>query len=133
MGARLMEMTMEDKNTDPDRIAEEAVGEALESRHPDAGKEEARPVPASAGPQANVADKTAESIGERAGDAYADATTDQARERSRTAIQQGAMQAGRQSGAANNRMMAGGQQVVTVVAAFALGYATAFLFHRRGR
>jgi hypothetical protein len=129
-----MEMSMQDKKPDPDRIADEAVGEALESRHPDAiNKEEARPVPASAGPQANVADKTAESIGERAGDAYADATPDEARERSRSFVQQGATQAGpRRSDAARGRTMVGGQQVVTVVAAFALGYATAFLFHRRG-
>jgi hypothetical protein len=134
MSARLMEMTMEHKKPDPDRIAEEAVGEALESRRPDAGKEEARAVPTSAGPQANVADKTAESVGERVGNAYAHATSDEARERSRNVVQQGAMQAGpRRSGAASDRMTAGGQQVVTAVAAFALGYVTAFLFHGRGR
>jgi hypothetical protein len=128
-----MEMTMADKKTDADRIAEEAVGEALESRHPDAGKEEVPPVQTSAGPQANVADKTAESVGERAGDAYADATPDEARERSRSFVQQGARQAGpRRSDTASDKMMLGGQQVVTAVAAFALGYATAFLFHRRG-
>jgi hypothetical protein len=75
-----MEMTMEHKKPDPDRIADEAVGEALESRRPEAGKEDARPVPTSAGPQANVAEKTAESVGERTGDAYADATPDEARE-----------------------------------------------------
>jgi hypothetical protein len=129
-----MEMTMADKKPDPDRIAEEAVGEALESRHPEAGKEGARPAQATAGPQANVADKTAESMGERSGYAYADATPDQARERSRSFVQQGATQAGpRRSEAARGTMMVGGQQVVTVVAAFALGYATAFLFHGRGR
>jgi hypothetical protein len=129
-----MEMIMADEKPDPDRIAEEAVGEALESRHPDAGKEEARPVPTSAGPQANVADTTAESVGERAGDAYADATPDEARERSRRVVQQGAMHAEpRRSGAASDRMTAGGQQAVTVVAAFVLGYVTSFLFHGRGR
>jgi hypothetical protein len=123
---------VQDKKPDPDRIAEEAVGEALESRHPGAGKEEARPAPTSAGPQANVADKTAESVGERVSDAYADATPDEARERSRSVVQQGLTQAGpRRSGTAGDGMTLGGQHVVTVVAAFALGYATAFLFHRR--
>jgi hypothetical protein len=127
-------MTMDDRKPDPDRIAEEAVGEALESRRPDAGREEVRPAPASAGPQANVADKTAESIGERAGDAYADAAPDEAQQRSRNAARQAARQAGSpQSGTASNRMAASGQQVVTAVAAFALGYVAAFLFHGRGR
>jgi hypothetical protein len=60
---------MDDKKPDPDRIAEEAVGEALESRRPDAGKEEPRPAPTSTGPEANVAARTAESVGERVGDA----------------------------------------------------------------
>jgi hypothetical protein len=125
---------MEHKKPDPDRIADEAVGEALESRRPEAGKEDARPVPTSAGPQANVAEKTAESVGERTGDAYADATPDEARDRSRKIVQQGAMRAGpRRSRAASDKMTAGEQQFVTVVAAFALGYATAVLFHGRGR
>jgi hypothetical protein len=127
-------MTMDDKKPDPERIAEEAVGEALESRRPDAGKEEVRPAPTAAGPQANIADKTAESVGERVGDAYADATPDQAQERSRNAVRQGARQAGSpQSGTATDRMPARSQQVVTVVAAFALGYAAALLLHGRSR
>jgi hypothetical protein len=129
-----MEMTMDDKKPDPDRIAEEAVGEALESRRPVAGKEEPRPAPTSAGPEANVAARTAESIGERAGDAYADATPHEAQERSRNAVGQGARQAGFSlRGTASDRIPAGGQQVMTVVAAFALGYVAAFLFHGRGR
>jgi hypothetical protein len=130
MRARLMEMSMEDKKPDPDKIADEAVGEALESRHPDAGKEEAHPVQTSAGAQANVSDKSAESVGERAGDAYAAATPDEARERSQRFVQQGATQAGpRRSGTVSDSMTHGGQQLVTVVAAFALGYVAAFLFH----
>jgi hypothetical protein len=121
---------MEDKKPDPDRIADEAVGEALESRHPDAGKEQAYPVQTSAGPRANVADKSAESVGERTGDAYAAASPDEARERSRRIVQQRATQAGPwRSGAAGDSMTAGGPLVVTVVAAFALGYVTAFLLH----
>ena len=127
-------MSMEDKKPDPDRIADETVGEALESRHPDAGKEEAHPIQTSAGAEANIADKAAESVGERAGDAYAAATPDEARERSRRVVQQGATQAGpRRSGAAGDNMTVGAQQVMTVVAAFALGYVTALLFHGSGR
>ena len=134
MSARLREVTMADMKPDPDRIAEEAVGEALESRRPDAGKEGPRPVPTSAGPRANVADRTAESVGERDGDAYADATSDEARERSRRIVQQGATQAApRRSATVSDSMTVGGQQAVTAVAAFALGYVTAFLFHGRGR
>jgi hypothetical protein len=128
-----MEMTMDDKKADPDRIAEEAVGEALESRRPDAGKEEPRPAPTSAGPQANVAARTAESVGDRVGDAYADATPDQAQERSRKAVQQGRLAGSPRSGMAGDIMIGGGQQFVTVVAAFALGYAAALLFHGRSR
>jgi hypothetical protein len=106
----------------------------LESRHPEVSKEEAHPVPTSAGPQAHVADETAASVGERTGDAYADATPDEARERSRRVVQRGATQAGLwRSGAAGDRMTVRGQRFVTVVAAFALGYVTAFLFHGRQR
>jgi hypothetical protein len=129
-----MEVIMADKKPDSDKIAEEAVGEALESRRPDAVKEEVRPAPTSAGPEANVAARTAESLGERAGDAYADATPHEAQERSRNAVRQGAWQAGfPQSRTASDRMPAGSQQVVTAIAAFALGYVAAFLFHGRGR
>jgi hypothetical protein len=125
---------MDDKKPDPDRIAEEAVGEALESRRPDAGKEEPRPAPTSTGPEANVAARTAESVGERVGDAYADATPDQAQERSRNAVRQSARQAGSpQSGTGSDRMPARSQQVVTVVAAFALGYAAALMLYGRSR
>ena len=124
---------MEDKRPDPDRIAEEAVGEALESRRPDAGKDEPRPSPTSGGPQANVAANTAESVGERIGDAYADATPEQAEERSRKAVQQGGLAGSPGSGMAGDRMIGGGQQFVTVLAAFALGYAAALLLHGRSR
>jgi hypothetical protein len=119
-----MEMTVVDKKPDPERIAEEAVGEALESRHPDAGKEEARPVLTSVGPQANVADKTAASVGERVGDAYADATPDEARERSRNVLRR----------AATRRAFVyhqfDDQTFITVVAAFALGYIAAYWIDR---
>ena len=122
---------MDDKRPDPDRIADEAVGEVLESRRPDAGREAPRPAPTSAGPQANVAARTAESIGERAGDAYADATPDQAQGRSRKSVQQGRLVGSPRSGMARYLMIDGSQQFVTVIAAFALGYAAALLLHGR--
>jgi hypothetical protein len=123
-------MSMDDQKSDPDKIAEEAVGEALESRRPDAGKEEPRPAPTSAGSHANLATRTAESVGERVGDAYVDATPDQAEERSRKAVQQRRL-AGSPRGIADDIKIGRGQQFVTVIAAFALGYAAALLLHGR--
>ena len=124
---------MDEKKPDPDRISDEAVGEALESRRPDAGKEAPRPAPRSAGPQANVAARTAESVGERVGDAYADATPRQAQERSRNAVHQGRLAGSPRSGMVGDLSVGGGQQFVTVIAAFALGYAAALLLHGRSR
>ena len=112
-------------------IAAEAVGERLESPPPDTSEQTPRPTAASTGPRARVADKTAKSLGERSGDAYADATTNEARERSRTKVSRhAATAAGSQtSGAASSRSF--DQQIfVTVLAAFALGYAAALLIHR---
>ena len=130
---RSMEMTMDDRKPDRDRIADEAVGEALESRRPDARREEVRPAPTSAGPQANMGDKSAESVGERAGDAYADARPGEAQERSRNAVRQRTRQIrSPQSGTASDRIPAGSQQAVTAIAGFALGYVAAFLLHGRG-
>ena len=106
-------------------IAAEAVGERLGSPPPDTREQTSPPPAASAGPQARVAEKTAESLGERSGDAYADATTDEEREQSR----RGASAIGSQTGgAALSELL--GQQFVTVLAAFALGYAAALLIHR---
>jgi hypothetical protein len=51
----------------------------------------------SAGPQATVADRTAELLGERSGNAYADATTDEARERSRRVFPHAATEVGCQT------------------------------------
>ena len=117
-------MTMDDKKPDPSTIAAEAVGERPGSPPPDTGEHAVRPVVASAGPGARIADKTAESVGERAGDAYADATTDEARERSRKVVRHAGTQGGSQAGQFNQ------QTFVTVLAAFALGYVAALLIHR---
>jgi len=115
---------MDDKEAYSSRIAAEAVGERLGSLPPNTGEHAVRPVATSAGPRARVADKTAESVGERAGDAYADATTNEARERSRRVVRHAGTQGGSQAGQFNQ------QTVVTVLAAFALGYVAAFLIHR---
>jgi hypothetical protein len=114
---------MDDKEGYSSKIVAEAVGERLGSPPLDAGEQAPRPAATSVGPQARVADKTAESVGERAGDAYADATPDEARERSRKVVRHAATQAGL------SRQFY--QQTFTVFAVFALGYAAALLIHRR--
>ena len=79
-----METAMDDKKPDARTIAEEAVGEARGAPIPDAAKnkpateEVIRQLATSAGPQAGMANKTAEAVGERAGDAYADGTMGEA-------------------------------------------------------
>jgi hypothetical protein len=118
-------MTMDDKEAYSSPSAAESVGERLESSPRNTGEQAVRPDATSSGSQARVADKTAESVGERAGDAYADATMDEARERSRTALRQAGVQRGHQAGQFDQ------QTFVTVLAAFALGYVTALLIHRR--
>ena len=110
-------------------IAAEAVGERLGSPPQDTREQTPPPPAASAGPRARVAEKTAESLGERSGDAYADATADEAREQSRRVFPRAASAIGSQTGgAALSELL--GQQFVTVLAAFALGYAAALLIHR---
>ena len=116
---------MDDKKSDPRIIAEEAVGQVRGSPTPDAAKTEMpteaviRQLATSAGPQADIAAKTAESVGERVGDAYA--TTDEVKAGSRNVARRAASQASRAA-----------QQPFTAVAAgFVLGYAAALLIHRR--
>jgi len=90
---------MDDKKSDPRIIAEEAVGQARGSPPPDAAKAEMptddaiRRLAVSAGPQADIADQTAESVGERVGDAYA--TTDEMKATSRNVARRAAPQASR--------------------------------------
>ena len=116
---------MDDKNSDPRIIAEESVGEARGSPIPDAAKAEMptedviRRRAMSAGPQADMAVQTAESVGERVGDAYA--TTDEVKAGSRHVARRAASQASR----------AAPQPFMAVAAGFALGYAAALLIHRR--
>jgi hypothetical protein len=124
-GARsLSEMTVDDNKGYSNPIAAEAVGERFGSPPPEIGERAVRPVATSSGARARVADKTAESVGERAGEAYADATTDEARERSRKVLRHAGMR-GRSEASQFNQ-----QTLVTVVAAFALGYVAALLLHR---
>src|SRR5207237_9724762 len=68
-----------ERQTDRDRIAEEAVGQRHETAPPYAGtkpdisqEEAARRFAAGSGAEASIPEKTAESIGERVGDAYSD-------------------------------------------------------------
>jgi hypothetical protein len=116
---------MDGKKPDPRIIAEEAVGEARGSPTPDAAKDKPateeviRQLAASAGPQADIAAKTAESVGERVGDAYA--TTEEVKAGTRKVARRAASEARR----------AVQQPFVTVAAGFALGYAAALLIHRR--
>ena len=120
---------MDDTKGYSSTIAAEAVGERPGSPPPDVGDEADRPAATSAGPNARIADKTAEAVGERVGDAYADATTEEARERSRKVVRHAATQSEPQTGGAASDQ----QTFVTVVVAFALGYAAALLIHHRTR
>jgi ElaB/YqjD/DUF883 family membrane-anchored ribosome-binding protein len=116
---------MDDKKSDPRIIAEEAVGQARGSPTPDAAKAEMptedviRRLATSAGPQADIATRTAESVGERVGDAYA--TTDE--------VKAGPRKVARR--AASPASWAAQQPFTAVAAGFALGYAAALLIHRR--
>jgi ElaB/YqjD/DUF883 family membrane-anchored ribosome-binding protein len=120
-----MESAMDDKKADARTIAEEEVGEARGAPIPDAAKnkpateEVIRQLATSAGPQADIATKTAESVGERVGDAYA--TTAEVEAGSRKVARTAASQSSR----------AVQQPFITVAAGFALGYAAALLIHRR--
>ena len=120
-----MGTAMDDKKPDARMIAEEAVGEARGAPIPDAAKnkpateEVIRQLATSAGPQADIATKTAESVGERVGDAYA--TTAEVEAGSRKFARTVASQASR----------AAQQPFITVASGFALGYAAALLIHRR--
>jgi ElaB/YqjD/DUF883 family membrane-anchored ribosome-binding protein len=116
---------MDDKKSGPRIIAEEAVGQARGSPTPDAAKAEMptedviRRLAMSAGPQADIAAQTAESVGERVGDAYA--TTDEVKAGSRNVARR----------AASPARHAAQQPFMTMAAGFALGYIAALLIHRR--
>ena len=124
---------MVDKNAYSSTIAAEAVGERLDNPPQDTGERAVRPVATATGPLATVADRTAESVGERVGDAYADATMDEARERSRRVARHAATREWYQAGGTALFGQFDQQTLVTVVAAFALGYVAALLIHRSSR
>jgi len=125
--AASMEMSMDDKKPDPKAIADEAVGETRDRPPPGAANEKVemptedviRRRAMSAGPQADNATKTAESVGERVGDAYA--TTAEVKSGSRNVGRRVASQASHTAQ----------QPFVIAAAGFALGYAAALLIHRR--
>ena len=128
---------MDHRQTDPRRIAAEAVGERPQSAIPAAVKEEMRKSPgnaaaqaaAPAGPQASLAAKTAEALGERAGGAYADATMEEAQRRSQELTRRASGDAGSYASMASRWVEQ--QPLMTALAAFGLGYAAALLIHRR--
>jgi hypothetical protein len=128
--ARLMEIRMNNR-PDPDQIAEEAVGQRHDSPPPHAVKENESPEDAirrgarSAGADASTSEKTAESVGERVGDAYSDAGSVAQTQRRSPGSQAPIGSATEASGAAN------GRPLLMAAACFALGYATAVLFHSR--
>jgi hypothetical protein len=106
------------------------VGQIRGSPTPDTAKDRAiaptnaeaiRQLATSAGPQAGLAVKTAESVGERVGDGYADGPMGGATGPSRNITRPAWSQASR----------AAQQPFVAVAAGFALGYAAALLVHRR--
>src|SRR5690242_4078758 len=93
-----METSMDDQKPDPKAIADEAVGETRDRPTPAAANKIEMPTEdvirrraLSAGPEADNAAKTAESVGERVGDAYA--TTDEVRAGSRNMARRAASQA----------------------------------------
>jgi hypothetical protein len=114
-------------------IAAESVGERPGSPPPNTGQQTPRPAAESAGPQARVADKTAESLGERSGAAYADATTNEALQRPRRVFRHSATEVGSQTGGRALFRSFEQQSFVTVLAACGLGYAAALLIHRHTR
>lgn len=118
---------MGDNKRDPQAIADEAVGETRDRPTSDAasGRVEMptadviRRRATSAGPQADIAVKTAESVGERVGDAYA--TTAE--------VEAGTRNVARRAGFKASHTAQ--QPFVMAAAGFALGYAAALLIHRR--
>jgi hypothetical protein len=137
--------------SDLDAIAEEAVGQRHDSAPPDAVREKedispeeaVRRIATSAGAQASISEKTAESVGERVGDAYSDVGTVAQTQKSNLGMQT-ATRAGSPASGAANPVLAAGRQVVEFVsrqfdehpvmmttACFALGYMTAGLLHGR--
>jgi hypothetical protein len=129
------EVTMQNRNQDPDAIAEEAVGQRHGEPPPYAAKEKpdmsqeemARRLSKPAGPQASIPEKTAEAVGERVGDAYADPGSAAARNLPGKLARLGGPN--ERSGAV--RQMLDEQPFLMVTASFALGYMAALMLHGR--
>ncbi len=134
-----------ERQADRDAIAEEAVGQRHESPPPYAAKnpevsqeEAARQLGLSAGAQASIPEKTAEAVGERVGDAYSDPKSlgrgSQGKLGRLTPRRDGSpddrfASAGRGAAGSVNQFF--DRRFATIVASFALGYATAaWLYHR---
>jgi hypothetical protein len=109
------------------RIADEAVGERPASDTPDFARdrvpEGALQSARSVGSQASIADRTAEAMGERVSTgAYADPATDRVSGRRSILPRRSSM---------GMTSYSGGQSYLMMAAIFALGYAAAWLLHRR--
>src|SRR4051794_17446877 len=129
MGRAVSRRTSMDSNrTDPQKIADESVGQRPATAIPDASKASSttptniQQLARSAGPQASVAALTAESLGERDDAAYAfgDATSDEVRKREASSNVRG------RSGLASSH-----PSYVPLIATFAIGYLAGLLIHRR--
>ena len=111
---------------DRDVIADEAVGQRHESAPPEAQKRNELPpeevawsLATSAGAQASIPEKTAESIGERVADAYSDPDL---------AHRPVSIGRGSAQGVSSPFEL---QRFLTLVTGFALGYVAAVLLHGR--
>src|SRR3954454_3796403 len=109
------------------RIANEAVGERPASATPDVARdkvpEAALRSQRSVGAQASIADRTAEAMGERVSTgAYADPASDKASKRSLSLVRSPLREITSHSV---------GQSYLGAAGIFALGYAAAWLIHRR--
>jgi len=120
-----------------DAIADEAVGETLESRAPYAARsagvaaeEAARRFARSSGARASIAEKTAESLRERVGDAYADAGSSTRRSGRLEGYQASPGKVARQVAQVVSDLLHE-QPFLMMGTCFALGYMTAALLHGR--
>ena len=109
------------------KIVNEAVGERPASATPEVARdrvpEAALSSQRSVGAQASIADRTAEAMGERGSTGtYADPATDRVSGRWPILARRPSMEMASYSG---------GQSYLMMVAIFALGYAAAWLIHRR--
>jgi hypothetical protein len=120
-----METSMDDRKPDSQAIAKESVGETRDKPTAEAATGEIptedvlRLRAMSAGPQADLAMRTAESVGERVGDAYA--TTAE--------VKAGSQHLPRR--AEIHESHTAQQPFMIAAVGFAFGYAAALLIHRR--